>query len=429
MSTQDVMAVILGGGQGTRLYPLTKLRAKPAVPIGGQYRLIDIPISNCMNSGIHKIYVLTQFLSASLHRHIYQTYKFDLFSGGFVHILAAEETPSGMDWYQGTADAVRKQLPRFTHTRVEDVLILSGDHLYRMDYGNFVALHREKRADVTIAVQPVAAADAPRFGILKTNADGQITSFHEKPPLDELAGLESLPGAERPYLASMGIYLFRADVLKRLLTTSDAEDFGKQIIPAAIEESRVYAFPFDAYWEDIGTIRAFYEANLALTRADPPFDFYDPVNPIYTRPRFLPASWADGCDLMATVLAEGCYLRQSDIHESVIGLRSKVRPETRIARTVMMGADFYETAEQKARNRTLGRPDIGIGRGCSIEGAILDKNVRIGEGVIIRPHDPDVEKIDEKIETGGKHPEATYTIRGGVVVVPKNGIIPDGAVI
>jgi len=429
MTIPDVMAVILGGGQGTRLYPLTKLRTKPAVPIGGQYRLIDIPISNCMNSGIHKIYVLTQFLSASLHRHIYQTYKFDMFSGGFVHILAAEETPSGMDWYQGTADAVRKQLPRFIHAHIEDMLILSGDHLYRMDYVSFIELHREKRADVTIAVQPVAAADAPRFGILKTNADGQITSFHEKPAPDELAGLESLSGGERPYLASMGIYIFRSDVMKNLLMASDAEDFGRQIIPTAIEEARVYAFPFDGYWEDIGTIRAFYEANLALTRPDPPFDFYDPVNPIYTRPRFLPASWVDRCDLAATVLAEGCYLQQSDIHESVIGLRSRIGPETRIARTIIMGADFYETAEQKARNRTLNRPNVGIGRGCSIEGAILDKNVRIGDGVIIRPRDPDEEKLDERIATGDQHPEVTYTIRGGVVVIPKNGIVPDGTVI
>jgi len=419
MSMQDVMALILGGGRGTRLYPLTKLRAKPAVPIGGKYRLIDIPISNCLNSGIHKIYVLTQFLSASLHRHIYQTYKFDLFSGGFVYILAAEETPSGMDWYQGTADAVRKQLPRFAHARVEDVLILSGDHLYRMDYGNFIELHREKRADVTIAVQPVAQADAPRFGILKTNGNGRIISFHEKPRPDELEGLESIPDSDKPYLASMGIYIFRADILRKVLEESDAEDFGKQIIPAVIESLRVYAFPFAGYWEDIGTIRAFYEANLALTLPDPPFDFYDPKRPIYTRPRFLPSSRADGCDLERTVLAEGCLIQDSDIRESVIGLRSIIGPEARVTRTVMMGADFYETPEQKAENRHLGRPDVGIGRGSVVEGAIIDKNARIGEGVTIRPHAPDEGMVETE----------NYVIRDGIVVIPKNAVIPDGTVI
>jgi glucose-1-phosphate adenylyltransferase len=419
MAMQDVMAVILGGGRGTRLYPLTKMRAKPAVPIGGKYRLIDIPISNCLNSGIHKIYVLTQFLSASLHRHIYQTYKFDLFSGGFVYILAAEETASGMDWYQGTADAVRKQLSRFVHARVEDIVTLSGDHLYRMDYAQFVALHREKRADVTIAVQPVARADVPRFGILETDEDGRITAFHEKPQADELDGLGSLPDSDRPYLASMGIYVFRQDALREVLQSSDDEDFGKQIIPAAVEGLRVYAFPFDGYWEDIGTIRAFYEANLALTLPDPPFDFYDPKHPIYTRPRFLPSSRADGCDLERTVLAEGCLIQDSDIRDSVIGLRSIIGPDVRIARTVMMGADFFETPERKAENRRLDQPCVGIGRGSTIEGAIIDKNARVGEGVIIRPHAPDEEMVEAE----------NYVIRDGIVVIPKNAFIPDGTVI
>ncbi|MBE9472849.1 MAG: glucose-1-phosphate adenylyltransferase [Chloroflexi bacterium] len=419
MAIRDVMALILGGGRGTRLYPLTKLRAKPAVPIGGKYRLIDIPISNCLNSGIHKIYALTQFLSASLHRHIYQTYKFDVFSGGFVYILAAEETPSGMEWYQGTADAVRKQLPRFAHARVKDLLILSGDHLYRMDYAEFVELHREKRADVTIAVQPVASADAPRFGILKTDEEGCITSFHEKPRPDELDGLESIPDSDKPYLASMGVYLFRADMLRQVLVESDAEDFGNQIIPAAIESLRVYAFPFDGYWEDIGTIRALYEANLALTLPDPPFDFYDPNNPIYSRPRFLPSSRADGCHLERTVLAEGCLIEQSDIRESVIGLRSVIGPDARVTRTVVMGADFYETPGRKAENRRRDRPDVGIGRGSIIEGAIIDKNARIGEGVTIRPHalGEDMAKAEN------------YVIQDGIVVVPKNAVIPDGTII
>jgi glucose-1-phosphate adenylyltransferase len=419
MPIRDVLALILGGGRGSRLYPLTKLRAKPAVPLGGKYRLIDIPISNCINSGIHRIYVLTQFLSASLHRHIYETYKFDSFSGGFVHILAAEETSSGMDWYQGTADAVRKQRQRFVHSHVEDTLILSGDHLYRMDYGEFVELHREKRADVTIAVQPVASDDTSRLGILKTDGDGRVTAFHEKPSVNELDGLESLANGDKPFLASMGIYIFRSDVMQEMLESSDAEDFGRQIIPAAIESRRVYVFPFEGYWADIGTVRAFYDANLALTLPDPPFDFYEPRHPVYTRPRFLPPSGADGCDLERTVLAEGCLIWESDIRESVIGLRSIIGPDVRIVRTVMMGADFYETPERKAENRRLERPDVGIGRGSSIEGAIIDKNARIGEGVVIRPHAPDEDMVETE----------NYVIRDGIVVIPKNAVIPDGTVI
>jgi len=419
MMLQDVLGIVLGGGRGTRLYPLTKLRAKPAVPIGGKYRLIDIPISNCLNSGIEKIYVLTQFLSASLHRHIYQTYKFDLFSGGFVYILAAEETASGMDWYQGTADAVRKQLSRLAHAGVEDIAILSGDHLYRMDYAEFLAFHREKRADVTIAAQPVAAEDALRYGILKMNEEGRVTSFHEKPAVKELDGLECFPGSDKPCLASMGIYIFRQDVLRQVLETSDAEDFGGQIIPSAIDSLRVYAFLFKGYWKDIGTIRAFYEANLALTQPDPPFDFYHPRRPIYTRPRFLPPSYADGCDLRRTALAEGCVIQRSAVRESVIGLRSIVGPDVRLARTVMLGADFYETPERKAENRRLGRPDVGIGRGCVIEGAIIDKNARIGENVTIHPRSADAESMEAE----------NCVIRDGIVVIPKNAALPDGTVI
>jgi glucose-1-phosphate adenylyltransferase len=419
MEMDNVLASVLGGGQGTRLYPLTKLRAKPAVPIGGMYRLIDIPISNCLNSGVKKIYVLTQFLSASLHRHIYQTYKFDLFSGGFVYILAAEQTKQGMDWYQGTADAVRKQLPHLASARVEDILVLAGDHLYRMDYERFVALHRGKRADVTIAVQPVSRADASRYGILKTDDDGRIVSFHEKPNDAELDGLESLADTEKPFLGSMGIYCFRKEALQESLVGNDAEDFGKQIIPSAIEEMRVYAFEFDGYWADIGTMTAFYEANLDLTLPDPPFDFYDSADPIYTRPRFLPPSRIDGCCLDRTVLAEGCFLDRADVRDSVIGLRSIIRDGARLVRSVMMGADLYETPEALARNRRMGRPDMGIGRGSSVEGAIIDKNARIGEGVTIRSHADDEETVDTD----------NYVIREGIVVIPKNAVIPDGAVI
>ncbi len=419
MPMRDVLALILGGGQGSRLYPLTKLRAKPAVPLGGKYRLIDIPISLCINAGIPKIYVLTQFLSESLHRHIYQTYKFDVFTDGFVQILAAEETRTGMDWYQGTADAVRKQLWRLEHARAEDVLILSGDHLYRMDYTNFVERHRERRADVTIAVQPVGPEAASRFGILKSDAEGRITSFHEKPAAEELEGLESAPGKDKPYMASMGIYMFRADVLQRVLTGSETEDFGREVIPDAIEGQRVYAFEFDGYWEDIGTVRAFYEANLALGRPDPPFDFFNMEQPIFTHPRFLPSSITDGCDLEKAVVADGCLLHGSDIRESVVGLRSVIGPEVRVIRSVIMGADFYETPERRAENRALGRPDVGIGRGSSIEGAIIDKNARVGEDVTIRAHDPEGEMVETE----------NYVIRDGIVVIPKNAVIPDGTVI
>ncbi len=419
MPMRDVLALILGGGQGSRLYPLTKLRAKPAVPLGGKYRLIDIPISLCINAGIPKIYVLTQFLSESLHRHIYQTYKFDVFTDGFVQILAAEETRTGMDWYQGTADAVRKQLWRLEHARAEDVLILSGDHLYRMDYANFVERHRERRADVTIAVQPVGPEAASRFGILKSDAEGRITSFHEKPAAEELEGLESAPGKDKPYMASMGIYMFRADVLQRVLTGSETEDFGREVIPDAIEGQRVYAFEFDGYWEDIGTVRAFYEANLALGRPDPPFDFFNMEQPIFTHPRFLPSSITDGCDLEKAVVADGCLLHGSDIRESVVGLRSVIGPEVRVIRSVIMGADFYETAARRAENRALGRPDVGIGRGSSIEGAIVDKNARVGEDVTVRAHDPEGEMVETE----------NYVIRDGIVVIPKNAVIPDGTVI
>ena len=419
MELDDVLASVLGGGQGARLYPLTKLRAKPAVPIGGMYRLIDIPISNCLNSGIMKIYVLTQFLSASLHRHIYQTYKFDLFSGGFVHILAAEQTSQGMDWYQGTADAVRKQLPHLVSARVADILILSGDHLYRMDYARFVELHRLKHADVTIAVQPVTRSDARRLGILKTDAEGRIVSFHEKPKADELDGLVSIPESDKPFLASMGIYAFRKDALREALEGTGAEDFGREVIPTAIDTRRVYAFRFDGYWEDIGTIRSFYDANLALTLPDPPFDFYDVRDPTYTRPRFLPPSQVDGCCLERTVLAEGCRLHQADIRESVVGLRSVIGPDVRVARTVMMGADFYETPEARVENRRLARPDVGIGRGSSVGGAIIDKNARIGEGVTIRACASGAYTLETD----------NYVISDGIVVIPKNAVIPDGTII
>ncbi len=419
MLLQDVLAVVMGGGRGARLYPLTKLRAKPAVPLASKYRLIDIPISNCINSGITRIFVLTQFLSASLHRHVYRTYKFDVFSGGFVEILPAEQTLTRADWYQGTADAVRQQVHRFLSREPEDVLILAGDHLYRMDYSQFVRFHRESRADVTVAVLPVSAADAPRLGILHTNDEGRIVAFREKPQgAEELHGLESRHGDERPYLASMGVYVFRMDVLVRLLEESSGDDFGKHIIPSAIESARVYAFPFDGYWEDIGTIGAFYEANLALTRQNPPFDFYDPHQPIYTRPRFLPPSRIDGCRMERVVVAEGCWLYDSDIEECIIGLRSVVRPGAQLRQVVMMGADFYEDDDERTENRRLGRPHVGIGKGAHIERAIIDKNARIGQGVVIRSHEGEPD-----------HEEEYYAIRDGIAVIPKNAVIPEGTTI
>ncbi|HEC34187.1 MAG TPA: glucose-1-phosphate adenylyltransferase [Chloroflexi bacterium] len=416
---QDVLAVVLGGGRGTRLYPLTKLRAKPAVPLAGKYRLIDIPISNCINSGITRIFVLTQFLSASLHRHVYQTYKFGVFSRGFVELLPAEQTLTSVDWYQGTADAVRRQMHRFLSRAPEDVLILAGDHLYRMDYREFVALHRERRADVTIAVFPVSAEDTARYGILKTNGEGRIVTFREKPKGPEaLEGLESRYEEERPYLASMGIYVFRTDILARLLEETPGDDFGGDIIPAAIESTRVYAFPFEGYWEDIGTIAAFYEANLALTRPSPPFDFYDPSHPIYTRPRFLPASRIDGCRLEQVVVADGCRLYDADLEECVIGLRSVVRPGARLFQVVMMGADYYEDESQRVENRRLGRPHVGIGAGSHIERAIIDKNARIGQEVVIRSHEGEPDRE-----------EGNYAIRDGIVVIPKNAVLSDGIAI
>jgi glucose-1-phosphate adenylyltransferase len=420
MSRKDVLAVVLGGGRGARLYPLTKLRTKPAIPIGGKYRLLDVPISNCINSGITRIFVLTQFLPASLHRHVHRTYQFDIFSDGFVEILPPEQTLTGSAWYQGTADAVRQQMPRIASREPSDVLILAGDHLYRMDYDELIHYHRERGADVTIAVIPVSMEDAPRFGILKTDGDGRITAFQEKPCDPEvLARLESRPGTSKPYLASMGQYLFRMDVMTRLLEENGGNDFGRSIIPTAIEaQGRVYAYPFEGYWEDIGTISTFYEANLALTRPDPEFDFYDPNEPIYTRCRFLPASRIDGCRLERTVVAEGCKLYDAEIEECVIGLRSIVLPGAHLRRVVMMGADFYEADVQKAENRQLGQPNVGIGQDARIERAIIDKNARIGRGVVIRSHQGEQDRDEE-----------LYSIRDGIVVIPKNTTIPEGMAI
>lgn len=415
---RSVLGVVLGGGAGARLYPLTKLRAKPAVPLAGYYRLIDIPISNCIHSGINHIYVLTQFNSASLHQHVSRTYQFDSFSGGWVRILAAEQTPVSKSWYQGTADALRKQLYQLQVPEPRDILILSGDHLYRMDYADFVRFHGVNEADISIAVKPVNADDATRMGILRADKEHRIQSFTEKPPLDQLTGLESTTG-DKPYLASTGIYVFRTKTLVDLMRSETGSDFGKHIIPAAIEKGlRVFAYPFDGYWEDIGTIKAYYDVNLALTGPNPPFDFFSAEWPIYTRARYLPGSQILDSNLMRVLLAPGSRLDHAAVADSVIGLRSVVCQGAHLHRVVMLGADYFETEAQKDENARLGLPNIGVGAGSVIEHAILDKNVRIGRNVVIRSH-----VGNEDLETD------TYVVRDGIVVVPKGAVIPDNTVI
>ncbi len=354
--TTDTLGVIMGGGAGTRLYPLTKLRAKPAVPLAGYYRLIDIPISNCINSGINRIFVLTQFNTVSLHRHVTRTYQFDTFSGGYVRILAAEQTPSSQGWYQGTADALRKQLFQLQVPEARNIVILAGDHLYRMDYSKFVQYHESHEADITIAAKPVSAENASELGILKADADGRITEWVEKPSQEMLPNLASLEG-DHPYLASMGIYVFGTPTLVKVLRDETGSDFGKHIIPAAIEKGmRVMVYPFDGYWEDIGTIRAFYEVNLALASPNPPFDFFAPEWPIYTHARYLSGSRVMDSSIRRVVLAPGCRIDNASVADSVIGLRSIVNPGAHLHRVVMMGADYYETMVQLEENTELGIP-------------------------------------------------------------------------
>lgn len=417
---RNVIGVILGGGQGTRLFPLTQLRSKPAVPIGGKYRLIDIPISNCLHSGVNRIFALTQFNSASLHRHISTTYRFDSFSDGFVEILAAEQTQDSVAWYQGTADAVRRQLRHLLSHRADQVLILSGDHLYRMDYRAFVEEHRARGADVSIAVKPVTRQAAPALGIVQVDGQGRIVDFREKP--QDAAELKALrrpaTDSEEGYLASMGIYVFEPQVLVSLLMSSDQDDFGKHIIPSAIHKVGVFAHTFEGYWEDIGTIRSFYEANLALTDRPPPFDFYRADAPIYTHARFLAGTRLEHCHIERGIICEGSYIQSARIERSVIGIRSVIGANCQIAHTIVMGADSEESPADRARNAAQGLPNVGIGANTKITGAIIDKNARIGEGVCIT-------NKDRGVEAG----EANYYIRDGIVVVPKDAEIPAGTVI
>lgn len=418
MQMQDVLGLILGGGAGTRLYPLTKERAKPAVPLGGKYRLIDIPMSNCLHAGIEKIAILTQFNSVSLHRHIHRTYNRDVFSPGWVQILAAEQKPTSVDWYQGTADAVRKQAIEIRQAAAKYTLILAGDHLYRMDYRKFVAQHVASGAGVSVAVQPVARDAAPSLGILKLDSQNNIVEFKEKPKTDEdLDAMASWPGAERPFMASMGIYIFNTDVLFDLLE-GRGNDFGRDILPQAMQSHRLQGFIFEGYWEDIGTIQRFYQVNLDMAQPNPSFDFYSAKAPIYTRPRFMPASEISGASLNNVLLTDGCRISKSVVNNAVIGLRSIIKMDTQIDSTIIMGADYYESGAMLAENAQKGIPDVGIGEGTSIAKAIIDKNARIGRNVVIQdlPNRPDSEGPN-------------WVAREGIIIVPKNAVIPDGTII
>ncbi|MCD4653687.1 glucose-1-phosphate adenylyltransferase [bacterium] len=416
MILSDVVAIILGGGQGKRLYPLTRDRAKPAVPLAGKYRLIDIPISNCINSGVTQIYVLTQFLSASLHRHVLDTYKFDVFSRGFVEILPAEQTLTGSDWYQGTADAVRQQLAEINSVTSTNVVILAGDHLYRMNYSKFVDFHIEKDAEITLATIPVFQKDTHRFGIMQVDDTDRVTEYYEKPGKKEID--EKFVGSsksEKTFTASMGIYVFKTSILKEILQKMEGTDFGLHIIPSCINKHRVFAYPFSGYWEDIGTMQTFFKANIGLTKENPAFDFYQRNYPIYTRSRFLPPSRVQGCHIKSSLLAEGSRLRGAEISDSIIGLRGVVRDGSLLDRVVMMGADYYEIEADFRKNELRGRPHLGIGRNCRIETAIIDKNTRIGNDVVILSHEGSDDMTCDK-----------YVVRDGIVVIPKNTLIPDG---
>ncbi len=418
-SLDSILAIILGGGRGSRLYPLTQQRSKPAVPMAGKYRLIDIPISNCINSGIFRIAVLTQFNSVSLHRHISQTYLFDAFHPGWVQIWAAEQTMHTADWYQGTADAVRKQLFEIRSARAPYVLILAGDHLYRMDYGAMAEFHWQNKAEITVAVQPVASESAPRLGILKRGPDYRISDFAEKPKDPAvLAGLASRSDPARPFLGSMGIYLFNYEVLVEMLEKTTFDDFGGQVIPAAIHSHAVYGYDFEGYWEDIGTIRSFFETNLALTGINPPFDFFDAHHPVYTHPRFLPGSTIQNSTLESVLLAEGCCIQESFIRHSVVGVRTQIHPGCRIEDTILMGSDYYDRPCCDDSELDPDDIPIGVGSGSFIKGAIIDKNARVGRNVVIQPFAPGID------EDG-----PNWVVRDGIVVIPKNARVAPGTVI
>lgn len=425
MDSKSVIAMVLGGGAGSRLYPLTASRSKPAVPIAGKYRLVDIPISNCINSSINRILVLTQFNSASLNKHIKNTYQFSLFSKGFVDIVAAEQTPDNPQWFQGTADAVRQSLRHIINHDFEYVLILSGDQLYQMDFESMIDTHKAKGADISIATIPVGDREAPEFGILKANDENVITSFIEKPDKSILGDWLSDTGDDmkaqgRIYLASMGIYIFNRKLLFNLLEDEkkDATDFGKEIIPSSIEKYKVISYQYDGYWTDIGNIYSFFEANLALTDELPPFNLFDNQKIVYSRARMLPPAKISGTTLEKTIIAEGSIISASRIENSVIGVRSRIGHGTTIVSSYIMGNDFYETLEEIENNKIKGVPKIGIGDRCYFKNTIVDKNCRIGNDVRIN---------------GGQHlpntDHALYAIKDGIVVLKKGAILPDGFVI
>jgi glucose-1-phosphate adenylyltransferase len=426
----NTLAVILGGGAGTRLSPLTLMRSKPAVPLGGKYRLIDIPVSNCINSDITRIYVLTQYNSASLNRHISQTYRFSQFSDGFVEILAAEQTPQNPQWFQGTADAVRQVLPHIRDWGIDTLLILSGDHLYRMDYRKFIARHIETGADVTVSVIPFPREQAEDFGLLKADTSGRILEFREKPKgeaLEEMRvdttafGLSEEDAARKPFLASMGIYVFNFKLLEELLAR-DAKwmDFGREVIPAAIEGGNVQAYMFNGYWEDIGTIAAFHNANLDLTATLPQFNLFDTKAPIYTHARYLPPSKVNHCQINQSIVSEGCILTRAVIKRSIIGVRTRIDFGASIEDTYVMGADYYQSIDEMAADVREGTPRIGIGEGTVIRNAIIDKNARIGAGVRL---------LNERGVRQEDGPDGSYFISEGVIIVPKNGVIRDGTIV
>jgi glucose-1-phosphate adenylyltransferase len=428
---RNVISLVLGGGRGTRLFPLTKFRSKPAVPLAGKYRLIDIPLSNCINAGLNRIYVLTQFLSVSLHRHIRQTYRFDHFTGGFVEILAAQQTmDGGTDWYEGTADAVRKHIRYLQQPGIDYVLILSGDQLYHMDFRQMIENHRQSGADATIAAIPVHRKDASALGIMRVTEAGRVEGFLEKPKTDREIDLVKMNPAwidargiqsqGRELLASMGIYVFNRDTLVELLEKTEYQDFGKEVFPASVRAKKVLVHLFDGYWEDIGTIKAFFDANLSLAQASTPFDLSSPVAPVFSRPRFLPPTLLEGATVSRSLIADGCRVgRGAVIENSVIGLRCIIGEGVTIRNTVIMGADEYERPTELKRNGEIGRPPMGIGAGSHIDGAILDKNCRIGRNVRI--------VNESKIENRGT--EESCVIRDGVACVVKDGIVPDGYIL
>lgn len=426
-----VLAIILGGGAGTRLYPLTKLRAKPAVPLAGKYRLIDIPVSNCINSEITKIYVLTQFNSASLNRHLSRTYNFSSFSEGFVEVLAAQQTAENPSWFQGTADAVRQYLWLFQEWDIDYYLILSGDHLYRMNYAEFIERHQETNADITLSVVPIDEKRASSFGLMKIDDNGRVVDFSEKPKGQALKqmqvdttvlGLNPEQAQESPYIASMGIYVFNKQVMADLLENNPEQtDFGKEIIPHASTQYNLQAFLFQDYWEDIGTIEAFYESNLALTKQPiPPFSFYDEKAPIYTRSRYLPPTKLLDCKITESIIGEGCIIKQCQINHSVLGIRTLIETNSTIEDTLIMGADYYEPFLERQKSLQDGKIPVGIGKNTLIRRAIVDKNARIGSNVQIINKD--------RVEESNREDEGFY-IRSGVVVILKNAVIADGTVI